>query len=76
MRADRAALDGAAREGGAVSVCILIGDVRERLQGVADGSIDCIIADPSYGETSLTWDRRVAGWPALVRPKLKPYGSM
>lgn len=28
---------------------------------------DCIITDPPYGETSLTWDRWQEDWPALAR---------
>lgn len=59
-----------------MTVRILIGDVRDRAVEVPDGSIDCILTDPPYGETSLQWDRRVAGWPELLLPKLKPSGSM
>jgi site-specific DNA-methyltransferase (adenine-specific) len=35
-----------------------------------------ILADPPYGDTSLDWDRRVAGWEAVARGLLKPTGSM
>jgi site-specific DNA-methyltransferase (adenine-specific) len=59
-----------------MTVTTLHGDMRERLRDVPDGSIDLILTDPPYGETSLAWDKRVAGWPALVLPKLKPTGSM
>lgn len=59
-----------------MSVQILIGDVREQLAVLPDESVDCILTDPPYGETSLQWDKRVPGWPALVRRVLKPTGSM
>ncbi len=41
-----------------------------------DASIDLIIADPPYGQTSLSWDKRIPNWPAAVRRLLKPSGSM
>ncbi|MEP0323248.1 DNA-methyltransferase [Bauldia litoralis] len=57
-------------------ITVLTGDCRDVLRTLADGSFDCIIVDPPYGETSLPWDRRVVGWPAAVRRLLKPTGSM
>ncbi len=57
------------------AVTIYHGDAREivpRLGLLFDASI----TDPPYGETSLKWDRRVPGWPALVRPVLAPPGSL
>lgn len=39
-------------------------------------SVDLILTDPPYGETSLVWDRWVTEWPAEVRRVLKPTGSM
>jgi len=59
-----------------VTVQILKGDMRDLIGTVPDESVDCIFADPPYGETSLGWDRRVIGWPALVRRVLKPTGSL
>jgi site-specific DNA-methyltransferase (adenine-specific) len=59
-----------------MTVQILIGDMRDRLKELADCSIDCVLTDPPYGETSLVWDRWPPGWPALVRRVLKPTGSM
>jgi len=59
-----------------MSVQIILGDMREKLADLADESVDLVMADPPYGETSLVWDKRVAGWPALVRRVLKPTGSM
>ena len=46
------------------------------LSDFADESVDCIITDPPYGETSLAWDRWPPGWPAKVRRVLKRSGSM
>jgi site-specific DNA-methyltransferase (adenine-specific) len=40
------------------------------------GLVDLCIADPPYGDTSLGWDKRVDGWLPLVRPTLKPHGSL
>lgn len=39
-------------------------------------SVDCVITDPPYGETSLVWDRWVTDWPSEVQRVLKPTGSM
>jgi site-specific DNA-methyltransferase (adenine-specific) len=56
---------------------IYTGDVLEVLPRlVPKESVDCLIVDPPYGETSLEWDRRVPGWPSEVRRILKPTGSM
>ena len=41
-----------------------------------DESVDCILTDPPYGETSLKWDRWQDGWPAAARRVLKRTGSM
>lgn len=53
---------------------ILTGDCREIMP--AHGPFDLIIADPPYGDTSLAWDRRVAGWLSLARAALRPTGSL
>lgn len=46
---------------------LYLGDMREVLPALAiDGGVDAIITDPPYGETKLTWDRWVDGWPALA----------
>src|ERR1700678_3418054 len=39
-------------------------------------SVDLILTDPPYGETSLSWDRWVQDWPAEVYRVLKSTGSM
>src|SRR5579883_3031630 len=56
---------------------IYTGDIREVVPRlILAETVDCIIADCPYGETSLGWDRWVEGWPAIVRRTLKPTGSM
>lgn len=42
-------------------VTLHLGDCRELLPEL-DLTVDCVIADPPYGETSLTWDRWPDGW--------------
>lgn len=59
-----------------MSVRILPGDCRDVLATLPAESVDCIIADPPYGETTLSWDRWPEGWPAAVRRVLKLTGSM
>ena len=53
---------------------ILSGDCRDRMP--ARGPFDMILADPPYGDTSLSWDRRVEGWLPLARAALKQTGSL
>lgn len=31
-----------------------------------DGTFDICVTDPPYGDTSLDWDKRIAGWPQLI----------
>lgn len=59
-----------------MTVSIIVGDSREELRKLPEASIDCIIADPPYGQTSLPWDAWVSLWPDLCIPLLKPSGSM
>src|SRR3990167_2116116 len=59
-----------------MTVQIITGDCREVLLGVADASVDLVVADPPYGQTSLAWDRWPEGWPLQVHRVLKPTGSM
>lgn len=42
----------------------------------ARGPFNMLLADPPYGDTSLQWDRRVAGWIEAAYPMLQPNGSM
>jgi site-specific DNA-methyltransferase (adenine-specific) len=39
-------------------------------------TVDCIMADPPYGETNLAWDSWPVGWPGTLAPALKDSGSM
>lgn len=59
-----------------MAVQIMTGDCRDILQTLPAESVDCILTDPPYGETSLPWDKWPPGWPALVKHLLKPTGSM
>jgi site-specific DNA-methyltransferase (adenine-specific) len=62
--------------GGGMTVRIITGDCRDVMAQMEPESVDCILTDPPYGETSLAWDRWVPGWPALARRVLKHTGSM
>ena len=53
---------------------IVNGDCRTALD--AYGPFDMILADPPYGDTSLSWDRLVDGWETAALRNLKPTGSM
>lgn len=53
---------------------ILTGDCRTTL--APRGPFDLLIADPPYGDTSLTWDVRSSGWLAPARQMIRPNGSM
>lgn len=52
------------------------GDCREVVINLPDASVDVVLADPPYGETSLGWDARVAGWGNAMRGPLKLAGSL
>lgn len=41
-----------------------------------EGPFDMIVADPPYGDTSLTWDRICEGWEEVARSRLKRGGSL
>jgi len=59
-----------------MTVQFFIGDMRDHLSAIPDASVDAIITDPPYGETSLPWDKRVPGWQTMLLRVLKPTGSM
>lgn len=59
-----------------MTALIINEDCMTALASIADESVDCILTDPPYGETSLEWDKWPLGWPALVRRVLKKTGSM
>jgi hypothetical protein len=52
------------------------GDCREVMKAWPAGVADACITDPPYGDTSLDWDRRCAGWMAEVARVLKPAASV
>lgn len=60
--------------GDALTTHIITGDCRTAL--AAHGPFDMLLADPPYGDTSLNWDRQVAGWIGAAYAMLKPNGSM
>lgn len=47
-----------------------------RVEMASEGPFDLIIADPPYGDTSLSWDKMVRGWERIARDSLKPSGSI
>lgn len=53
-----------------------LGDCLQVLASMPEASVDAIITDPPYGQTSLDWDKWVSGWPNAVARVLKPTGSM
>lgn len=58
------------------TVTIYHGDCREILPALSI-SVDAVIADPPYGDTSLGWDKRVDGWlDAIDAPQIWCFGSM
>lgn len=59
-----------------MSVSIHVGDCRDVLATMPEASVDLIIADPPYQQTSLAWDRWPTDWPAHCLSVLKPTGSM
>lgn len=56
------------------NVRVIIGDCRETLQPL--GPFDMLLADPPYGDTALTWDKRCEGWIARAASLVKPTGCM
>lgn len=57
-------------------ITIYHGDAREVLPQLEPRSVDLVLADPPYGETSLAWDARVRGWLPLLPPLMKPSASL
>jgi site-specific DNA-methyltransferase (adenine-specific) len=52
------------------------GDCRELMKAMPPAIADACITDPPYGDTSLIWDRRCAGWISQVSRVLKPAASI
>ena len=57
-----------------MTIRILIGDCRVLMTN--EGPFDMILADPPYGDTSLTWDKICEGWEEVARTRLKRSGSL
>ena len=57
-------------------VTLYHGDARDVLPSLEPASIDLVLTDPPYGETTLGWDRTVDGWLDLVRPLMEPSASV
>jgi site-specific DNA-methyltransferase (adenine-specific) len=60
------------------TVSLYLGDMREALPAL-DLTVDAIVTDCPYGETSLKWDRWVDGWPTLAATTARSmwcFGSM
>lgn len=55
---------------------LYLGDCREVLAGLPAASVDVVLADPPYGDTSLEWDSIVPGWLPAAARVLKPTGSL
>lgn len=58
---------------------LYLGDMRDLLRADLKLQVDCVIADPPYGETSLAWDRWPGAWPYLLRDVTRSmwcFGSM
>jgi site-specific DNA-methyltransferase (adenine-specific) len=53
-----------------------LGDCRELMVQMPAGIADACITDPPYGDTSLEWDSRCAGWIEGVARVLKPASSI
>jgi site-specific DNA-methyltransferase (adenine-specific) len=59
-----------------VSYRLICGDAIEELRKLPEASVDCVVVDPPYGDTSCAWDIRVSGWASLALLAVKPSGSL
>ncbi len=57
-------------------ITIYHGDCRVILPTLPVASIDVVLADPPYGDTSLDWDVRDLAWLDGSEPLLRPSGSV
>lgn len=55
---------------------LFFGDCRPIMRNLTDASVDAVITDPPYGDTSLDWDSQVDGWLDEVARVLKPTASV
>lgn len=56
---------------------LMLGDCLDRMQEIADGSVDLVLTDPPYGTTACKWDAVIPFEPmwAQVWRVLKPNGA-
>jgi site-specific DNA-methyltransferase (adenine-specific) len=47
-------------------ITLYCGRMEDVLPQLDLSTVDAVIADPPYGETSLAWDRWTQGWPSLI----------
>lgn len=59
-----------------MSSTLLHGSAQSHLATLTDACVDCVLSDPPYGETSLSWDKRCGGWMQEIRRVLKRHGSV
>lgn len=59
-----------------MTVKLITGDCRDVMPTLGVGLVDACIADPPYGDTSLTWDVECKGWVKALAPTLKPSASI
>ena len=52
------------------------GDCLAIMAGMPEASVDAVVTDPPYGQTSLPWDQWSNEWIDAVARLLKPTGSM
>ncbi|WP_346274684.1 site-specific DNA-methyltransferase [Burkholderia ambifaria] len=52
------------------------GDCRDLMPRLPEAIADAIVTDPPYGDTSLLWDKRCAGWTDHIARILKPSASV
>lgn len=55
---------------------LLIGDCITLMRDLPESSVDAVVTDPPYQQTSLVWDRWVSGWMREIDRILKPTGSV
>ncbi len=59
-----------------VSLDLRLGNCIDIMRSLPESSVDAIVTDPPYGETSFKWDKWVKCWPSEVARVLRPTGSM
>ena len=57
-------------------ITLYLADCRDVLPRLQPGTVDLILTDPPYGETSLDWDVAVGDWLDVAEPLLTDRGSL